>query len=158
MQRTHHYTARVIWTGNRSTGTSGYAEYDREHLISIPGKTDILASSDPVYRGDASRHNPEELLVAALSSCHMLWYLHLCADAGIRVTAYSDAARGSMELAPDGGGQFVEVILHPQVVITADSDPERATALHERAHHLCFIARSVRFPVRCVPDIQVDSR
>ncbi|MCO6485008.1 MAG: OsmC family protein [Saprospiraceae bacterium] len=156
MSHTHHYTATVIWTGNRGTGTSGYREYDRQHRITIPGKTDIRASSDPVFRGDASRHNPEELLVAALSSCHMLWYLHLCAEAGIRVTAYSDAARGTMALTPDGGGQFVEVILHPQVLITADSDPEKAITLHEQAHHLCFIARSVRFPVRCVPGVRVE--
>ncbi len=156
MPSTHHYTTTVIWTGNRGTGTSGYKEYDREHRITIPGKPDINASSDPVFRGDASRHNPEELLVAALSSCHMLWYLHLCADAGILVTAYRDTASGIMDMTADGGGQFAEVVLRPQVSISPDSDPEVAISLHEKAHHLCFIARSVRFPVRCEPGVRVE--
>lgn len=156
MPSTHHYTTTVIWTGNRGTGTSGYKEYDREHRITIPGKPDINASSDPVFRGDASRHNPEELLVAALSSCHMLWYLHLCADAGILVTTYRDTASGIMDMTADGGGQFAEVVLRPQVSISPDSDPEVAISLHEKAHHLCFIARSVRFPVRCEPGVRVE--
>lgn len=144
----HHYRITTTWTGNRGTGTSAYRAYSRDHEVSGAGKiAPILGSSDPSFRGDASRYNPEELLVAALSQCHMLSYLHLCADAGVVVTAYSDAAEGSMVDHPDGSGEFTQVILRPRVTI---SDPGRiaeAESLHSRAHALCFIARSVAFPV-----------
>lgn len=154
----HTYDTHLVWTGNRGEGTSGYRAYDRAHEITIPGKPFIPGSSDPQFRGDRTRYNPEELLVASLSACHMLWYLHLCADAGITVTSYADDAHGSVEQTPDGGGQFAEVTLHPVVRITAGGDTELATSLHERAHALCFIARSVNFPVRCEPHIDVEAR
>jgi organic hydroperoxide reductase OsmC/OhrA len=151
----HRYAVRCQWTGNRGAGTRTYAGYGRDHTISFDGKPDIQGSSDPAFRGDASRHNPEELLVAALASCHMLWYLHLCSAAGIVVTAYSDQAQGEMIETADGGGQFVTVTLAPQVRIDAVSDADQAAALHRRAHELCFIARSVNFPVHCQPTIML---
>jgi organic hydroperoxide reductase OsmC/OhrA len=141
------------WTGNLGTGTSSYRAYGRDYELSAPLKASAIAgSSAKTYRGDDTRYNPEELLVAALSSCHLLAYLHLCADAGIVVTAYDDSAEGTMRTNPDGSGEFVGVTLRPHVQIT---DPARATeagALHERAHEMCFIARSVNFPVRCHPE------
>jgi len=152
MSKTHHYNATIFWTGNRGTGTSGYRDYERSHTVSIEGKADILASSDPSFRGDNTKHNPEELFVASLSSCHMLWYLHLCADAGIVVTAYEDNAEGTMAENADGSGQFVEVILRPRVTFADPSQSEKAQNLHNEAHKMCFIARSCNFPVRHKPE------
>jgi organic hydroperoxide reductase OsmC/OhrA len=145
----HEYSVTVRWTGDQGTGTSGYRTYKRDHEISASGKPVIPGSSDPAFRGDPARYNPEEMLVASLSTCHMLWYLHLCADAGIAVTGYVDEPRGSMAETEDGGGRFTEVVLRPRVRLAAGADPEAAQRLHERAHHLCFIANSVNFPVTC---------
>jgi organic hydroperoxide reductase OsmC/OhrA len=127
-------------------GTSSYRDYARAHEISVEGKQVIAASSDPAFRGDRARWNPEELLLAALSSCHQLAYLHLCAVAGVVVTDYVDHAEGWMEETPDGAGQFTRVVLHPKVTIAA-GDPAKALELHHEAHRVCFIARSVNFPV-----------
>lgn len=148
MTKTHHYQIQLEWTGNRGEGTSSYRAYDRSHLLSAADKPAILGSSDPAFRGDKSRYNPEEMLVGALSSCHMLWFLHLCADSGVIVLEYSDQASGTMEETPDGGGRFKEVTLQPQVVVKETSMLPLLDALHERAHALCFIANSVNFPVR----------
>ncbi len=150
-QRELHYATTVTWTGNTGAGTAGYAGYDRRYDIRAEGKPAIAGSSDPAFRGAPERYNPEDLLVAALSACHMLWYLHLCAEAGIAVLAYEDAARGRMRLDATGGGRFVEVTLRPRIVL---ADPDRqadADALHVTAHDRCFIANSVDFPVRCEP-------
>ena len=148
MAREHHYQVTIAWTGNRGTGTSGYRGYARDHEISAEGKSGAIAgSSDPLFRGDPSRYNPEELLVASLSACHMLWFLHLCSDAGIAVTSYTEAALGEMTEQAGGAGEFTKVTLRPRVKI---SDPARAAdipALHAKAHELCFISRSVNFPV-----------
>jgi organic hydroperoxide reductase OsmC/OhrA len=152
--RSHQYQVRVEWTGNLGEGTRGYGAYSRSHQVSASGKPPIPASSDPAFRGDPTRYNPEELLVASLSACHMLWYLHLCADAGIVVTEYADDARGTMVEAAGSGGHFTEVVLRPVVTVLPGAGPERAAALHERAHQLCFVASSVRFPVRCEPTIR----
>jgi organic hydroperoxide reductase OsmC/OhrA len=149
MTREHHYAVTVEWTGNRGTGTSAYSAYSRDHAVSAPGKPAILGSSDPAFRGDRTRWNPEELLVASLAQCHMLWYLHLAAEAGIVVLAYSDAAEGVMVESGDGGGRFDAVVLKPRVVVAAGA--ERALTLHGPAHEKCFIANSVNFPVRCEP-------
>lgn len=151
MRGTHAYAVQVVWTGNRGTGTSNYRAYDRAHEVRIANKPTILGSSEPIYRGDPRRHNPEELLVAALSACHMLWFLHLAADAGIVVTEYRDDARGALQDTSDGGGRFTEVVLHPAVVTSEPADETLVNALHERAHELCYIASSVNFPVRCEP-------
>lgn len=156
MNHAHHYRVEVEWTGNRGSGTDGYRNYGREHVIRVEGKPEIAGSSDPGFRGDATRHNPEDLLVAALSQCHMLSYLHMATMAGVVVTAYADAAEGTMRTEGDGG-RFTEVVLRPTVTISAASDPARAEAAHEAAHHACFIANSVNFPVRCEPRIVVSS-
>ena len=156
MSRPHRYRVDVEWTGNRGSGTDGYRNYSRNHAIRIPGKPDLAGSSDPAFRGDATRHNPEDMLVAALSTCHMLSYLHMATVAGVVVVAYDDSAEGTM-LTEGDGGRFTEVVLRPVVVIRADSDPDQALAAHDQAHHACFIANSVNFPVRCEPRIVVSS-
>ena len=147
MAREHHYAVTVRWTGNSGTGTSGYRNYERAHEIAVEGKATIAASSDPAFRGDPARWNPEELLLAALSSCHQLAYLHLCAVAGVVVADYTDRAEGTMAETPDGAGQFTHVLLRPRVTIAAGSDAAKALALHHEAHEKCFIARSVNFSV-----------
>ncbi|MBL0044131.1 MAG: OsmC family protein [Flavobacteriales bacterium] len=148
MSTKHAYDVSVEWTGNLGTGTDGYRNYKRDHTIRIANKADLLGSADPTFRGDPSRHNPEELLVAALSTCHMMSYLHVCVKNGVVVTAYSDNATGSMETIGDGG-RMTEVVLHPQVTVADASMIGKANELHERAHELCFIANSVNFPVQC---------
>jgi organic hydroperoxide reductase OsmC/OhrA len=148
----HHYTTHVNWTGNDGLGTAAYNVYRRDHEIAGPGKSVIIpGSSDPHFRGDGSRYNPEELLVASLSTCHMLWMLHLCANAGIVITNYADAAEGVMNENPDGSGEFESVTLHPRIAITDAARADEVVALNHRAHELCFIARSVKFPVAHEP-------
>lgn len=145
--RHHQYTISLEWTGDTGSGTSSYRAYSRSHRVHHSGKPDLLMTSDPMFRGDPLRYNPEELLVASLSSCHMLWYLHLCAEAGVIVTGYTDQAQGVMEETPDGGGRFKEVILYPMVMVTEPGMLDTANALHQKAHELCFIANSVNFRV-----------
>jgi organic hydroperoxide reductase OsmC/OhrA len=144
MERKHHYSVSVVWTGNTGHGTRSYTGYERAHEIRSGQKPAVPGSSDPAFRGDPTRYNPEELFVAALSSCHMLWYLHLCADAGIGVVSYQDNPKGTM-IETAEGGRFTNVTLHPAVEVTESA--ERAEALHKRAHQLCFLANSVNFPV-----------
>ena len=151
----HHYTVTVNWTGNTGTGTSSYAAYSRNHVIQAEGKPDVPGSSDPAFRGDPARWNPEDMLVASLSACHKLWYLHLCAVENIIVTAYRDDAHGVMREDPERGGAFASVTLRPEVTIAAGCDAGLAEALHARAHHFCYIANSVNFPVLCEPRIVV---
>ncbi len=151
----HVYKTTLTWTGNQGEGTSGYKAYTRDYDVECEGKAVIRGSSDPNYFGDANRHNPEELLLAALSACHMLWYLHLCAVNRVVVTGYQDRAEGEMEMSRDGSGQFTGVTLRPQVTITADSDAARAGQLHERAGALCNIAKSVNFPVKHEASVKV---
>lgn len=151
--KTHRYAVRTIWTGNRGEGTASYRGYARDHVVSAAAKADIAASSDPAFRGDPARWNPEELLVASLSGCHQLWYLALCAEAGVVVVAYEDDAEGEMVEEAGGAGQFVSVTLRPRVTIAAGGDVKAALALHEKAHAMCFIARSVRFPVGCTAEV-----
>jgi organic hydroperoxide reductase OsmC/OhrA len=154
--REHRYQVTTAWEGNLGTGTSSYRAYSRQHSISAPAKLSAIpGSSDPAFRGDPSRYNPEELLVASLSACHMLWYLHLCADAGIVVTAYQDAAEGTM-IETQGTGEFSQVTLRPRVTLADSSRAQAAAALHEEAHRLCFIARSVRFRVHVEPTIMSE--
>ncbi len=144
----HHYKTKTEWNGNLGEGTSGYTAYSRNHEISVEGKPLIPGSSDPSFRGDATRYNPEELLVSAISSCHMLWYLHLCSVNGIIVTRYVDQAEGTMLEEKNGSGQFKEVVIRPAVTISK-GDINLAHDLHNQAHEFCFIARSVNFPVVC---------
>lgn len=147
MPRSHIYQLTVTWTGNQGTGTSAYRAYSRDHIIEAAGKPIIPGSADPSFRGDPSRYNPEEQFLAALSSCHMLWYLHLCSDAKITVVSYKDQAEGKMEETADGGGRFTAVVLKPSIQILETERLEEAHRLHERANALCFIANSVNFPV-----------
>ena len=157
MARLHQYHVSNRWTGNRGTGTSAYAAYNRDHELSGAGKcAAIPCSSDPLFRGDGTRYNPEELLVGALSACHMLWVLHLCAEAGIAVTSYDDRAVGEMIEHEDGSGEFARVLLRPRMVITDAARAAEVQAIHERAHHLCFLARSMNFPVACEPSISAQ--
>lgn len=151
---THAYTARVVWDGDRGEGTAGYAAYGRQYRVQVAGKPDLAGSADPAFRGDADRHNPEDLFLASLSACHMLFYLSLCARQGIRVTAYEDEARGTMHVDAGGGGQFEEITLHPAVTIGAESDAALAMRLHDTAHGLCFIARSCSVPIRHEPTVR----
>jgi organic hydroperoxide reductase OsmC/OhrA len=153
--RLHRYQAKVTWIGNLGAGTSGYKAYARDHEASAGAKPPIPGSSDPLFRGDAARWNPEELLIASLAACHQLWYLHLASEAGVVVTAYEDAAEGVMAEEAGGAGQFEQITLRPRVTITAASDEAVARRLHEPAHEKCFIARSVNFPVHCEPVIVV---
>ena len=151
--REHRYAPNVTWTGNTGTGTSAYRAYQRDHQIELEGKPAIPGSSDPQFRGDRTRWNPEDLFVAALSACHQLWYLHLCADAGVVVTAYQDRPEGVMTEEASGSGRFTRVVLRPKVTISAGSNAELARALHQKAHAMCFIANSVRCPVENEPEI-----
>lgn len=144
----HHYELDVVWTGNQGSGTSGYRAYARDHVVSAQGRPDIACSSDPHFRGDPQRWNPEQLLVASLSQCHMLWYLHLCADAGVIVTDYRDTPLGTMN-----DDRFASVVLRPQVTVTDPAMVTKAGQLHEPAHEKCFIANSVNFPVTHEPAV-----
>ena len=147
MGRNHIYKSTVSWTGNRGTGTLEYDGYSRDHHIFGQGKPVIEGSSDPSFRGDSSKYSPEDLLVSSLSACHMLWYLHLCAVNGVVVIDYSDAAVGEMSENADGSGQFTQVTLYPHVTVSEPRMIEKAKALHDDAHRMCFIARSVNFPL-----------
>ncbi len=151
--REHRYTSTVRWLGNTGTGTSSYHAYKRDHVIENEGKPPIAGSSDPLFRGDKTRWNPEDLLVGSLSACHKLWYLHVCSEAGVVVTAYEDEAEGFMDEDASGAGQFTRVVLHPRVTIAPGSDAKRAASLHEKAGALCFLARSMRFRVDCEPTV-----
>ena len=152
MAREHHYAARLVWTGAAQGPTSSYEAYSRAFSVQVEGKPPLEGSADPTYRGDPSRYNPEDLLVVALSACHMLSYLHLCASAGIEVVAYEDRATGTMAI-KDRKMRFTDVLLAPRVTI-AKGDREKAIALHEEAHAACFIASSVNFPVRHEPVVE----
>ena len=150
----HQYSVVVRWTGNTGSGTSNYRSYDRKYEITANDrKPPIPGSSDPAFRGDPTRWNPEELLVASLSACHKLWYLHLCAVSGVVVLEYVDHGEGFMEETSDGSGHFVRVVLRPEVTIARDSDPVKAKELHSLAHEKCYIANSVNFPVEHEPRI-----
>jgi organic hydroperoxide reductase OsmC/OhrA len=153
--RTHAYTTSLTWTGNRGAGTSGYREYDRSYDTSAAGRLTLNGSSDPSFRGDPTLWNPELLLVAALSQCHMLSYLHRCALAGVVVTSYRDEATGTMAEDGNDGGRFTDVVLRPQVIVADASMREMAQRLHDEAAERCFIAASVNFPVRHEPHTQV---
>lgn len=147
MTRTHDFTAAVVWTGNRGDGTMHYRGYDRTWRIATPGKLTIECSNDPMLGGDPGKPNPEDLLLASLSSCHMLWYLHLACNTGIVVEGYEDSPLGVGETGPRGEGRFVRAVLRPKIVVARGADLEKADRLHRDVHQFCFIARSVNFPV-----------
>ncbi|MGP4002898.1 OsmC family protein [Streptomyces sp. 8N706] len=151
MPRTHRYDVSITWTGNRGTGTSSYRAFARDHEVTASGLPPIPGSADPAFRGDPARWNPEQGLTASLSQCHMLWYLHLCAVAGVVVTDYTDNAQGTMAETEDGGGRFTEVVLRPQVTVASEEMIKTALDLHKPANEKCFIANSVNFPVHHEP-------
>jgi organic hydroperoxide reductase OsmC/OhrA len=152
--RLHEYRIQNRWTGNLGAGTSSYSAYSRDHELSANGKSSaILGSSDPLFRGDRARYNPEELLVSAISACHMLWVLHWCADAGIVVTEYVDEAIGEMQERGDGSGEFTRVVLRPRMTVTDASRADEVLAIHARVHEVCAIARSVNFKVEQEPTV-----
>ncbi len=147
MAKQHEYTCRIDWTGNRGAGTRTYRGYDRTWDVVTPGKPVIHCSNDPLLGGDPALPNPEDLLLASLSSCHMLWYLHLASSAGIVVHRYTDDPLGVGEVHPDGSGQFLRATLRPTIVVDEGTDIARARAIHGDVHRYCFIARSVNFPI-----------
>jgi len=149
-ERVHVYATRIVWTGNRGQGTASYTAFGRDHVVRGDGKPELFLSSDPAFRGDPEVYNPEELLVASLSSCHMLWYLALCAKLKIVVAAYEDRPIGRLVEGTPGRGHFESVVLRPTVTI-ATGDVETARRLHDDAHRECFVANSVNFPVTCEP-------
>ena len=161
----HRYEATLTWTGNEGTGTKDYRSYGRSYVVAVEGKPELRGSADPMFRGDAALHNPEDLFLAALSGCHMLSYLALCARRGLRVLAYEDRASGVLTL-EGGGGRFTEIELNPVVTLAGGDggsagvdtvDLELAEALHETAHEQCFIANSVSIPVRCNPTVRREA-
>lgn len=143
----HIYTSTIVWTGNKGTGTSAYKAYDRIWDMAAIGKPVVHCSNDPLLGGDSAKYNPEDLLLSALSSCHMLWYLHLCSVAGVTVLSYEDTPEAVGEVEASGKGRFLSVILKPKITITDDSDRQKAIDIHDQIHEYCFIARSVNFPV-----------
>lgn len=152
MNNDHRYTVSLEWTGNRGTGTSGYRDYGREHTVRAAGKPDIDGSSDRIFHGDADRWNPEEMLLGALTQCHLLSYLHVAADRGVVVTGYTDDSVATLRTTADGGGHFTSVTLRPVVTISS-ADVELALSLHHEASLKCFIANSMNFPVGHEPRI-----
>ena len=157
MSKQHNYSLTIKWTGNKGTGTSAYTAYERSHSVLIENKPELLCSSDAAFRGDKTKHTPEDLLVASISSCHMLWYLHLCSEAGVVVTDYIDNATGTMIVTDDGGGRFTEVTLYPEVTIADSSMEAKANELHKRANQLCFIANSCNFTIHHKPVCKIKS-
>lgn len=152
-----YYTAEIRWTGNNGAGTERYNSYNRCHEISINQKPVLFGSADPMFLGDNTKYNPEELLLSSLSACHMLWYLHLCAEQRVVVTNYMDCADGELRLFENGSGKFDSVTLNPIVEVKAESMVPTAIKLHQDAHKMCFIANSVNFPVHHHPKIEVKT-
>ena len=158
MPKTHDYNAHLRWEGNLGRGTADYAGYGRDYTVSISGKADLRGSADPAFRGSAELHNPEDLFIAAISSCHMLTYLALCAKHKITVVDYEDSVRGTVEYTGDGGGRFSVVTLSPKVTIVEAEKESLAIELHDKANKLCFIAQSSSAPIHHEPSIVIASR
>ena len=156
MAHEHNYKLTAEWTGNKGDGTKNVRTYDRSHTVSIQGKPDLFLTTDNPAVGDKSKLNPEDLLVSALSSCHMLSYLYLCSLEGVIITSYLDNATGIMIENESGGGKFKEVTLNPIVSVTEESMVEKAIALHHKAHEICYIANSVNFEVKCNPTCTIE--
>jgi len=157
MAKENQFTSNVVWTGNTGEGTRAYRSYQRSWNVEVPGKPVIQCSNDPELGGDPTLMNPEDMLLSALSACHMLWFLHLASSAGIVVTAYRDEPLGLGETAPDGAGRFVKATLRPRVTVMAGADLAKAAALHQEVHKYCYIARSVAFPIEIKPRFSVKT-
>lgn len=152
----HQYKLSLIWTGNSGTGTSGYTNYSRSHVIQADHKVQIHCSSDPAFWGDPTQYNPEEMLVASVASCHLLWYLHLCADAKVVVLDYTDQPTGILEINDRGSGAFREITLNPKVKVLEPVMIEQGIEMHKKAHSMCFISNSLNFPI--LHQVQVTSQ
>ncbi len=151
----HHYDARIVWDGNRGDGTASYTSYDRSYRVLVRDKPELRGTADPAFRGDPAQHNPEELFLAALSACHMLFYLSLCARRGLRVLGYVDDASGSLTVDDgDGSGRFVAITLRPRVLLARGADVAAALELHADAHRRCFLANSCAVPIRYLPTVE----
>jgi organic hydroperoxide reductase OsmC/OhrA len=142
-----HYHAKLVWSGAANGSTQSVETYSREFRVEFEGKPALRGSADPAFHGDPALYNPEDLLMAALASCHMLSYLAVCAHARVVVVSYEDAALGTVARR-DGKVKFVDVLLRPRVVLEPGSDVDKAMALHGKAHNICVIVNSVNFPVR----------
>lgn len=147
MLRDHQFQTLITWTGNLGSGTMDYRSYERDFILNVSGKPELSGSSSSTFLGDDTAYNPEDMLLASVSSCHMLWYLHLCADRGVVVLEYKDRAQAVLSEQPDGSGRFTQIILNPEVVISADGDIDLANDLHQEANKMCFIANSLNCPV-----------
>jgi organic hydroperoxide reductase OsmC/OhrA len=158
MAKLHDFASSIIWTGNRGEGTRAYKGYDRTWDIVLPGKDIIHCSNDPLLGGDPAKMNPEDLLISALSACHMLWYLHLASNAGIVVSDYRDDPIGHGETLPNGAGRFLAAVLRPKISVQEGADLSIAAELHHKVHDFCFIARSVNFPVSYEPTFNIVVR
>ncbi len=151
MGREHQYKTNLVWVGNKGSGTMDYRSYDRNFVVAFAGKKDLEGSSDSVFLGDKTKYNPEDLLLASVSSCHMLWFLHLCSENGIVVIEYKDNAIGTMTENADGSGQFKAIVLYPDVLISSSAQIEKANSLHQEVSKMCFIANSLNFMVKHMP-------
>jgi organic hydroperoxide reductase OsmC/OhrA len=156
-KKVHQYKIVATWTGNTGQGTKTYRGYERSVTVSADNKADLLCTSDTAFNSDKTKHNPEELLLASISTCHLLWYLHLCSEAGVTVTAYIDNPIGLMQETPDGGGHFTEVTLYPTITVSDPSMVDKAVTLHKDANRLCYIANSCNFPIHHKPIVNVDA-
>ena len=156
MEKQHHYALNIRWTGNAGNGTSGYKTYERSHIISGPNKPEIQASSDPPFRGDPLKYNPEELLLASASSCHMLWYLHFCSSEGVIVTAYEDSPSATMTEDETGNGKFTEIKLRPHITVKSGDMIHKAESLHSKANEFCYIANTLNIPVHHEASYEVE--
>lgn len=153
----HTYDVTITWTGNRGAGTTGIRDYDRDHDIAADGPPTIAGTADPGFLGDPGRWNPEQLFTASIAQCHMLWYLGICARSGVVVHEYTDDSIGTMVSEPGNKARFSAVVLRPRIVVGAEDQVEKAVALHDKAHEMCFIAQSVNFPVTVEPQVSVRS-
>ena len=153
----HRYSTRIIWEGNRGEGTSGYTTYGRTYRVVTAEKPDLVGSADPRFRGERDKYNPEDLFLASVASCHMLFYLSLCSRAGVQVIAYQDEAEGTLSFDEDGGGRFTDIVLHPLVTIASAESAAAAADLHAEAHRRCFIANSCATFIRCVATVQIQA-
>lgn len=151
--KNHHYKSTIEWTGNTGKSTENYRSYERSYTISVEGKAEINGSSDPAFLGNPNLHNPEDLLLASVSSCHLLWYLHFCSVNKILVLEYTDFAEGIMMEEKNGSGKFTQIILKPRIIVAEKEMIEKALELHKKANEYCFIANSMNFEVKHEPEI-----
>lgn len=140
MHKKFHFKVQTQWQ-------KGQLENAKSHVAAIASKVDLQISAAHQFKGDATKHNPEDLLLSALSSCHMMSYFYVCQQHGIDLVDYHDNATGILELRSDLSGGFSRVELNPIVTIATGTDKSLAMDLHKKAHELCFIANSVNFEV-----------